>query len=52
MVKENFVVPEGSIRKKMILFVPLKCEKYYNQRKLSEDRMEELNVKVKKRMKS
>lgn len=32
----------------MILFVPLKCEKYYNQRKLSEDRMEELNVKVKK----
>ena len=48
MVKENFVVPEGSIRKKMILFVPLKCEKYYNQRKLSEDRMEELNVKVKK----
>ena len=48
MVKENFVVPEGSIRKKMILFVPLKCEKYYNQRNLSEDRMEELNVKVKK----
>ena len=48
MVKEHFVVKEGSDRKKMILFVPLKCEYKYNQRDLTKDEMEHLNIKVKK----
>ena len=48
MVKEYFVVEEDSDRKKMILFVPLKCEYKYNLREITKDEMEHLNIKVKK----
>lgn len=48
MVKENFVISEGNIRKKMVLFVPLKCEKYSDRNTPSKDHMEELNAAVKK----
>lgn len=48
MVKKFFVVDEDSLRKKMILFVPLKCEGYYNEKNHDLDKMEEVRCKIKK----
>ncbi len=48
MVKNDFTVDEKSARKKMILFVPLKCEGYHNIANPDKDRMEEVNKKIKK----
>ena len=47
MVKEHFLVESGSERKKMILFVPLKCEKYYKHIE-SKEEIERLNTYVKR----
>ena len=48
MVKKSFVVDEDSLRKKMILFVPLKCEGYYNEINHDLDKMDEVRKKIKK----
>ena len=48
MVKNNFVVSENTQRKKMVLFVPLKCERYHNASNPSKDEMELVNQKIHK----
>lgn len=46
MVKNNFIVDEKSGRKKMILFVPLKCERYHNVSNPGRDEMNLVNQKI------
>lgn len=48
MVKNNFIVDEKSNRKKMILFVPLKGERYSYPSNPNKDQMELVNLKIHK----